>query len=207
MDVSPFVRGIALGLAVAAPVGPMSLLCMRRSLAGGFPAGFLSGLGVATADAIYGAVAAFGLVAVTGLLVGQEAPLRLVGAAVLLYLGVTTLRARPATTSSDAGASGLAGMYASTLGLTLANPTTILSFAALFAGVGLGDSDGDASAASAMVVGVFVGSALWWLVLTGAIGLVRRRLTQRMLRLVNVVAGAALIGFGLLALVGVLAPT
>ena len=207
MDVSPFVRGLALGLTVAAPVGPMSLLCMRRSLTGGFPAGFLSGLGVATADAIYGAVAAFGLVAVTGLLMGQEAPLRLVGAAVLFYLGVTTLRARPAATSSDAGASGLAGMYASTLGLTLANPTTILSFAALFAGVGLGGSDGDTTAASAMVLGVFVGSALWWLVVAGAIGLVRRRLTPRVLRLVNVVAGAALIGFGLLALVGALAPT
>ena len=96
MDVSPFVRGLALGLAVAAPVGPMSLLCMRRTLAGGFPAGFLSGLGVATADAIYGAVAAFGLVAVTGLLVGLGPWPRLVGAAVLLYLGVSTLRARPA---------------------------------------------------------------------------------------------------------------
>ena len=206
MDVSPFLRGLVLGVAVAAPVGPMSLLCMRRALAGGFPAGFLSGLGVATADAIYGAIAAFGLVAVTSVLVGYAVWLRLVGAAVLLYLGLTTLRARPATTTADAGASGLVGTYASTLGLTLANPSTILSFAALFAGLGLGENEGGPSAASAMVLGVFLGSALWWLVLTGGIGLVRDRLSARGMYLVNVAAGLALVGFGLLALMSTPAP-
>jgi len=199
MDLSPFVRGLALGLAVAAPVGPMSLLCMRRTVARGFPAGFLSGLGVAAADAIYGAVAAFGLVAVTGLLVGHGPWLRLVGAAVLLHLGVSALRARPDVAATEAGAFGLAGMFASTLALTLANPSTILSFAALFAGLGLGADEGNASAATAMVVGVFLGSALWWLVVTGSIWLVRRRVTPTLVRGVNVVAGLALVGFALVA--------
>ncbi len=154
----------------------------------------------ATADAIYGAVAAFGLVAVTSFLVGQGPWLRLAGAAVLLYLGVATVRARPAATTRDAGGSGLAAMYAWTLGLTLANPSTILSFAALFAGPGLGGTERDTTAASAKVLGVFLGSALWWLVLTVGIGLVRRRLTPRLLRLVNVAAGLVLLAFGTLAL-------
>ena len=152
MDVSPLIRGLALGIAVAAPVGPMSLLCMRRTLAGGFAAGSVSGLGVATADAIYGAIAAFGLVAVASILVDQAAWLRLVGAAVLLHLGVTAPRARPATAATDANARGLVSMYVSTLGLTLANPTTILSFGALFAGLGLGGDAGESSAAPAMAL-------------------------------------------------------
>ena len=206
MDVSPFLRGLALGLAVAAPVGPMSLLCMRRTLSAGFSAGLLSGLGVATADAIYSAIAAFGLVAVTGVLVGQGWWLRFLGAAILLYLGVTTCRARPATTSAATHAPSLAGMYTSTLALTLANPTTILSFAALFAGLGLGGHERASSAATAMVLGVFTGSALWWLILACGIGILRRRLTPRRVRLVNVAAGLALVGFGLLALMSLLAP-
>jgi threonine/homoserine/homoserine lactone efflux protein len=200
MDISSFARGLALGVAVAAPVGPMSLLCMRRTLAGGFRPGLLSGLGVATADALYGAGAAFGLVAITGLLVGQLPWLRLVGGAVLIWMGATTLRTRPvAAPAADADAAS-AGMYVSTLALTLTNPTTILSFAALFAGLGLGGSEDDPTAAPAMVLGVFLGSALWWLILTGGIAIARRRLATRLLRSVNALSGLALLGFGLAAL-------
>src|SRR4051794_20052783 len=165
MDFAPFALGFALGFAVAAPVGPMSLLCIRRTLAGGFAPGLLSGLGVATADALYGAVAAFGLAAITSILVGHQVALRLAGAAVLVYLGVDTLRARPARAPA-VGGTRLAGMYVSTLALTLTNPTTILSFAALFASLGFG-YDRDPSTAPALVLGVFLGSALWWLLLTG----------------------------------------
>ena len=204
MDITSFARGLALGFAVAAPVGPMSLLCMRRTLVGGFSAGVLSGLGVATADALYGAVAAFGLVAITGLLVDQQLWLRLSGGAVLVYLGLRTLRAGPADTPATAESTGLAGMYVSTLALTLANPATILSFGALFAGLGLGGDDHDATTAPALVLGVFLGSALWWLVLTGGIAIARRRLTSRLLRSINRLSGLALLGFGLMALVSLL---
>ena len=198
MDLSPFLRGLALGVAVAAPVGPMSLLCMRRTLTGGFSAGFLSGLGVATADGIYAAVAAFGLVAVSDLLVGQQPWLRLLGGMALIYLGVRTLRGRPAERAAAAGASDVAGMYVSTLGLTLMNPATILSFAALFAGAGTTERGG--RAAPAMLLGVFLGSAVWWLVLAGALARFRRRLSGRLLRAVNWIAGLLLVLFGLLAL-------
>ena len=204
MDIASFARGLALGFAVAAPVGPMSLLCMRRTLVGGFSAGVFSGLGVATADALYGAVAALGLVATTGFLVGQQPWLRLSGGAVLVYLGLRTLRASPADRPATAEGAGLAGMYLSTLALTLANPTTILSFGALFAGLGLGADDRDTTTAPAMVLGVFLGSALWWLILTGGIAIARRRLTSRLLRSVNRLSGLALLGFGLMALASLL---
>lgn len=216
MDPAPLLRGLALGVAIAAPVGPMSLLCMRRTLTAGFTAGLLSGLGVATADAVYGAVAAFGLVAITDFLLGHQPWLRLIGGGALVYLGVRMLRTRrvsgdntirgdntaerPATT----GAAGLAGMYASMLTLTLTNPTTILSFGALFVGLGVGADERDSAAAPAIVLGVFLGSALWWLVLSGAIALVRRRLPGRLLRVVNTVSGLAIVCFGVVTLASVL---
>src|SRR5215207_8799315 len=120
--VGPFVRGLALGLAVAAPVGPMSLLCMRQTLARGFLAGMASGLGVATADGVYGAVAAFGLVAITDVLIGQQPWLRMIGGAAMIYLGIGAMRTRPAEAAVVVGGSGLARPYAATFALTMMNP-------------------------------------------------------------------------------------
>jgi threonine/homoserine/homoserine lactone efflux protein len=136
--------------------------------------------------------------------VGQQSWLRLVGGAALVYLDLRTLRARPADRPASAGGTGLAGMYISTLGLTLTNPVTILSFAALFAGLGLGGDERDSTTAPAMVLAVFLGSALWWLILTGGIAIARRRLTSRLLRSVNGLCGLALLGFGLMALTSLL---
>lgn len=204
VDLTAFARGLALGLAVAAPVGPMSLLCMRRTVTAGFRTGLVSGLGIATADAFYGALAAFGLVAVTGFITGHQQGLRLIGGAALLYLGLKTFRSQPATAPARGGAADLATSYVSTLGLTLTNPATILSFAALFAGLGLGADRSAWTTASAMVLGVYVGSALWWVVLTGAVSLARRRLTGQLLRFSNRLSGLALVAFGVVALVSLL---
>lgn len=201
MDLGGFVRGLLIGVAVAAPVGPMSVLCMRRTLAGGFFAGLLTGLGIATADGLYGSVAAFGITLVSDLLVGEQRWLRLIGGVFLLYLGLQTLRARPAAASAAPERGGLAGAYASTVALTLTNPTTILSFAAIFAGLGVGMGGGGATAAALVVLGVFLGSALWWLGLSGGISLVRARLSPRALRGANVASGLILSIFGVLALV------
>src|SRR5215213_1335439 len=140
---SLFLEGVAIGFAVAAPVGPIGVLCIRRTLAEGRASGFVSGLGAATADAAYGSVAALGLTFVTGLLVGAAAWLRLGGGVFLVFLGVKTFLSRPAERPVAAGRGGLPGAYASTLALTLANPSTILSFAAIFTGLAAG-SMGDA---------------------------------------------------------------
>jgi len=198
-----FLRGLLIGFSIAAPVGPIGLLCIRRTLADGRTVGFVSGLGAATADAFYGAVAGFGLTVVSGALVQGQTPLRLVGGAFLCYLGVRTFLARPGQAAALGGRRGLLGAYASTLGLTLTNPSTILSFIAIFAGLGLGSGGSSYTSAGLLVAGVFIGSALWWLILSTTAGAVRGRLTPVSLRWVNRLSAVILAGFGVAALVSV----
>jgi threonine/homoserine/homoserine lactone efflux protein len=203
MSVGLFFKGVVIGFAIAAPVGPIGVLCIRRTLAEGRVSGLVSGLGAATADALYGAVAALGLTFVTEFLVGGQAWLRLVGGAFLLFLGVRTFLARPAERAAPAARSGLPGAYASTFFLTLTNPTTILSFAAIFAGLGVaGAASGDVLSAMLLVLGVFLGSAAWWFVLSGATSLFRTRLSVRGLRWVNRISGTVIAAFGVLAVSG-----
>ena len=192
-------RGFVLGFTIAAAVGPISLLVIRRTLAEGRAVGLASGLGVATADATYGGIAAFGLTAVTDMLVGGGRVLGLVGGVFLLWLAWRTANAEPgtaATTTERRG--GLPGAYLSILGLTMTNPMTILSFGALFAGLGV---TGDSLAESAMItLGVFLGSAAWWVVLTTAIGAMRSRVTPRWLRGINIVSGIVIGVFAIIAI-------
>ena len=193
-------RGILIGFSIAAPVGPIGVLCIRRTLADGRAAGLATGLGAASADAIYGMIAAFGLTWVTGLLVGGQTWIRLVGGAFLIYLGARTFLARPGERAAPATGVGLAGAYASTFFLTLTNPMTILSFVAVFAALGLGTSRGDAASAAALVIGVFLGSAVWWLTLSGLVAVFRARFDARALVWVNRASGAIIAAFGVLAL-------
>jgi threonine/homoserine/homoserine lactone efflux protein len=205
MDPTLLFRGFVLGFTIAAAVGPISLLCIRRTLAEGRIVGLVSGLGVATADATYGAIAAFGLTAVTDLLVGGGRLLGLIGGAFLLWLAWRTFRAVPVEAAANGPANGparrggLPGAYLSTLGLTLTNPMTILSFAALFAGLGV--TGGDAAGAALLTLGVFLGSAAWWVVLVGAVGAFRSRITTAGLRRVNRASGLLIGAFGVVALV------
>ncbi|HUP92188.1 MAG TPA: LysE family transporter [Solimonas sp.] len=189
-------KGLAIGLSIAAPVGPIGLLTIRRTLAQGWRCGFATGLGAAVADAAYGAVAAFGLTAVASLLAAQQFWLRLVGGVFLLWLGLRTFRAAPASDAAPAGVGGgVAAAFASALFLTLTNPMTIMSFIAVFAGLGLGAAAHPADAALT-VLGVFAGSALWWLVLSSAVVALRERVTPARMRWVNRLSGALLLGFG-----------
>ncbi len=201
MDLTFLFRGFIIGFAIAAPVGPIGLLCIQRTLNQGRLIGLVSGLGAATADAFYGAVAAFGLTLIATFLVEQQFWLALVGGLFLTYLGVRTLLAAPATEAAHAEASGVAGAYSSTFVLTLTNPLTILSFAAILAGAGLATDGGDALSATVMVTGVFLGSAAWWLLLSFGVSLLRGFVTPRVMRWVNYGAGAVLVAFGVLALV------
>ncbi len=201
MNATFFLRGLVIGFSIAAPVGPIGVLCIRRTLAGGRLHGLASGLGAATADASYGAVAGFGLTAVSGLLVEQQGWLRLIGGLFLCALGIRTILARPASEAASASRNGLLGAYLSTFALTLTNPLTILSFVAIFAGLGIAETGADYGAALTLVAGVFVGSAAWWLLLSGGVSLLRERFTPRRMRWVNRLSGAVLIAFGLAALV------
>ena len=204
MAASVFAVGLLLGLSIAAPVGPLGLLCINRTLIGGWAQGLATGVGIATGDAAYGAIAAFGFSAVTSVMVAYALPLRLVGGAFLVWLGIQAWRAAGTPRQArEAGASGqgLARAYGLAIGLTLTNPLTILSFIAAFGALGLaGQHDGVAW----MVVGVFAGSALWWLCLCSAIALARRALTPGMMRWIDRLSALILIAFGAAAASGLL---
>lgn len=200
-------RGLVLGFAIAAPVGPIGVLCIRQTLTYGWLAGLVSGLGAATADAIYGSIAGFGLTAIATLLVHQQTPLQLIGGSFLCYLGIRTLHqsrtvsSTPYASSSSRSPSSfssprsLATHYATTLLLTLTNPATILSFTAIFASLGIAALP-TLHLAVVLIIGVFCGSALWWLLLSGGTALLRSQLTTAHLVWVNRLSGLMIAGFG-----------
>src|SRR6266516_6335969 len=172
MDLSFFVRGLLIGFSIAATVGTMYVLCIQRTLYKGQICGLVSGLGIATADAVYGSIAASGLTLLTNFLVSQQVWIRLVGGLFLIYLGFKTVFTKPAVRAAavKTTANSYFGAYTSTFVLTLTNPLTILSFAAVFAGLGLGGGTTDYAGAAWLVLGVFLGSALWWLLLSAGVG-------------------------------------
>ena len=203
MGTSFFVRGLLIGLSIAAAVGPMSILCIQRTLHKGQRYGLISGLGIATADALYGCIAAFGLTLVSNFLINQQFWIRLLGGLFLVYLGVRTLLSKPAERAATANASSFMSAYISTLLLTLTNPTTILSFVAIFAGIGVGGASKSYLSAAIVVLGVFTGSVLWWCILTSIISFLRGRFTPVWLLWINRVSGGVIALFGLVALVSV----
>ncbi len=203
MDNGVLIRGVVVGASIAAPVGPIGVLCIRRTLAGGRAAGFASGLGAARADAAYGAIAAGGLISVAAFLIGHQIWLRLVGGAFLCLLGYRIFTQKPTDRAVGDLELRVLGAYTSTLVLTITNPMTILSFAAVFAGLGLGNAQGGYAAAGVLVVGVFLGSALWWAVLSNLTSILRSRLDVKGFRWVNRISGGIICAYGLTAVASV----
>lgn len=199
-----FLKGILVGGAIAVPVGPIGVLCLHRALAGRATLGLASGLGAAMADAIYGAVAAFGLTSVSDILIHHQDWFRLFGGFLLLWLGFATWR-RPAATESERNGETLSvsRSFFSAMVLTLSNPITVFAFAVAFGGLGLiGAAETRGWVAPSIVVlGVFSGAAAWWVAIT-VVGhrIGRRTLGPVTLRRINQVSGVLLIGFGLVAL-------
>jgi threonine/homoserine/homoserine lactone efflux protein len=204
MDALLLARAIVLGFTVAAAVGPISLLTIRRTLEHGRRYGLASGLGVALADGTYAAIAAFGLTAVTSILVGARAILGIVGGVVIVYLGLRTMTSRPTEAAAVTERPGMPAATASIYGLTMTNPMTILSFAALFGALGL--TRQGIGEAAVLTIGVFLGSSLWWLLLVTAVGWLRSRVTVTALTWVNRLSGFVLLVFGTAAIVFALAP-
>jgi len=199
MENMVFIKGVILGFSIAAPVGPIGVLCIRRTLSNGLLNGFISGLGTATADALYGCIAAFGLTVVSTFLINSQIYLHLIGGLFLLYLGYKTFQSVPAEIAAKANGKGLFGSYTSAFFLTLTNPLTIMSFAAVFAGLGIGTAGGE-FASALLVLGVFIGSMLWWLFLSGTVNLLRTRFDKKRLHWVNQISGVVITAFGILSL-------
>jgi threonine/homoserine/homoserine lactone efflux protein len=190
-------QGIIIGFSIAAPVGPIGILCIQRTLTKGRAHGLISGLGAASADAIYGSIAGFGLTLVSEVLIAQQSWLQLIGGAFLCYLGLRTLLSKPGGETKRFLGGSLFGNYASTFLLTIINPMTIISFAAVFIGLGIGNSAGNFGYAGLFVAGIFAGSTFWWVLLTSIVEFFRTKFDTRMLKAVNLVSGFIILGFGL----------
>jgi len=200
-------KGIAVGLSISAPVGPMGLLCIRRTLAWGRACGIVTGLGVATADLFYSSVAAFGLATISGVLIAQGGWLRMAGGIVLCGLGLRIFFGRPPAHGSEPeqtaaqAVSRYSAAYLSALALALSNPIGIVFFMSFFSGMGLADTGGNMANSALLVMGVFSGSLLWWLLLSSGVAYIGGRLSQRVLVRVSQLSGILILGFAVLMLV------
>jgi len=203
LDIYFFFKGLLIGFSIAAPVGPIGVLCIRRTLTNGRMSGLVSGLGAATADGFYGAVAAFGLTLISNVLVDQQLWFRIIGGSFLLYLGIRTFLSKPSEKSASDKKGNLFVDYISTFFLTIMNPITILSFVAVFAGLGLSDSSGNYISALLMVSGVILGSLGWWLILSSVINLFRSKFNPASLKIVNWISGGIMMVFAVVAFISI----
>lgn len=199
MEYSLFLKGLIIGFSLAVPIGPVGILCIRKTLMEGHFSGLVVGAGAATADAIYGCIAAFGLTVVSDILISEELWLRLIGGGFLLFLGVKTFLTHPEEQSTSANGKGLLASYASTFLLTLTNPLTIFAFVGIFAALGLG-SGLSYFTAWTLVLGVFTGSCCWFLFLSYSVTLFRKKFNSVGIRWLNKISGALIIIFGVIAI-------
>jgi threonine/homoserine/homoserine lactone efflux protein len=199
-----FLKGFIIGLLINAPIGPIGILCIRRSFTEGRVLGFVSGLGVATVDALCGLVAGFGLTFISNFLIRQQLWIRLFGGLLLLCLGIKIFRARSLKEAALPQASGLLSTYVSMFFVTLTNPVTFLSIAAIFAGLGVPGKYGNYTPIIALVFGLFIGSTLWWLLVSHSIHLFRQKLTHLELKWISGISGVFILGFGLVILLSLL---
>ncbi|HVY53401.1 MAG TPA: LysE family transporter [Gammaproteobacteria bacterium] len=198
-----FLKGLIIGFAIAAPVGPIGVLCIQRSLRDGFKVGLMTGMGAAVADGVYGLIPGLGLTAISSLLVSQQFWIRLFGGLFLIYLGIKMI----SQTSNKKNIyrrnsnKSIWNAFSTTFFLTLTNPVTILSFAAIFASIGLDNSSANYYSATILVAGITLGSAIWWLILSGSISFgLYRRVNNKILKIVNWASAIVMLAFGVYAL-------
>jgi len=196
-----FIKALIIGFAIAAPVGPIGVLCIQRTLHHGFKIGFMTGMGAALADGTYGLIAGFGLTAISSLLIMHQFWIRLIGGLFLLYLGIKLFMTVPQQRSASKPDRSSWHAFSTTYLLTVTNPATILSFVAIFAGLGLGTSNTDYSQAIVLVSGIILGSAIWWFSLSGGVAFIlHHRLSPAVMRSINRLSGMIIIIFGIYAL-------
>jgi threonine/homoserine/homoserine lactone efflux protein len=197
MNIIFFFKGVVIGFSMAVPVGPIGIVCIRRTLMKGRLSGLVSGLGVATADAVFGCIAGLGLTFISDFLISQQVWLRLIGGLFLCILGLKILLAKLVEREVSSEGKGLLGAYTSMFFLTLTYPMTILIFLGIFAGLGVGDTKDSYISIAALVLGVFTGSLLWWVILGSAINKFRDKFGAQGLQWINRISGIFIIGFGL----------
>lgn len=206
MIVDFFLKGLVIGFSIAIAIGPIGILCIQRTISRGFKMGILTGLGAATADGFYGIVAGTGIAAVSSFLISYQPFVCGIGSLFLFWLAFNTFRTVPVVVGAQQEENGTnIGSFISSFLLTLSNPMTILMFTAIFAGLGLMGSVNGYQAASSLVLGVFLGSVVWWLILAGVVSRIRERLSDTMIKRINQISGVLLFIFASYALVKALA--
>jgi threonine/homoserine/homoserine lactone efflux protein len=198
-----FLKGLIIGFAMAVPIGPLGIMCIRKTLAEGHSRGMIIGLGAATADSFYGSIAAFGLTFVSDVIASQHFRLRLVGGGLLLFLGIRTFRAKRKNPKIPVENKGLVRSYVTSFLLALTNPVTLFAFIAVFAAFGMGQKL-DVISACILVLGVFIGSCLWFLTLGYAVTRFRKNLDADGLIWVNRISGVLIMLSGVVALVSLI---
>lgn len=194
-----FLKSFILGLSVSAPVGPIGLLCIQRTLSRGKTAGFMTGFGAVSANIIYASIAAFGFSIVSAFLMEQELYLKIFGSVFLFYLGIKTFTKKPADTAAKLEGETLAAMYLSTFLLMITNPVTIFNFVAMFSGLGFDEDSSTAVSTFSLIGGVFFGASSWWLCLSFFVSIFKKQITPHLL-IVNRASGALIILLGLLSI-------
>ena len=197
-------KGAVIGFSLSAPIGPVGIMCIRRTLTHGHLRGFVSGLGAATADSVYAIVAAFGITLISNFIVQHEYSIRLIGGILLVLLGIRTLLVHPVEKDPQNGLNGHASAYVTMFLLTVTNPMTLFAFAVVFAGIGVGSAVGDTLTASFLVCGVFSGSAFWFLLVTTVVHIYKDKFKTRGLTVVNIIAGSFILLCGVVILVSIL---
>lgn len=197
-------KGIIVGFVIAATLGPIGILCIRKTFQYGRWSGLFSGLGAAFADVVFGIVAAFGLTAVSDVLLSGQMWFRLIGGIFLIYLGIKTYLSKPVISSQTVTHKTLLNDFTTTFFLTMINPTTIISFVAIFAGLGLAETHGNYIDATWLVLGIFIGSIIWWIILAEGVTFFRQKISQKVMVWINRCAGIIIVLFGVLALVSIM---
>ncbi|MGG3470058.1 LysE family translocator [Neobacillus pocheonensis] len=195
MQIFLFLKGILIGFSIAAPVGPIGVLVIKRTLSQGRIYGIVSGVGAASADAVYGLIAGLGLTFITNFFIGQQFWFHLVGGAFLCYLGIKIAISEASENPARVQGQHLFGAYSSVFLLTLTNPITILSFVGIFSGIGL--TQASEGSVVTLVLGVFIGSGIWWLLLCFVVGLFREVLKKPILIWINRLSGLIIFLFGI----------
>jgi threonine/homoserine/homoserine lactone efflux protein len=193
-----FMRGLIIGFLIAAPVGPVGILCVNRTLSGGRMAGFVSGLGAVTGDGFYAAVAAYGVRFITSFLSANSVWFSLAGGIFLAAIGIKVALSKPVISGGQGKKSNLAEYYISAVMVTLTNPVTVVIFGAIFAALGLGSPGTGLLDATAIVAGIVAGAMICWFILSASVNALRTRFKDSVLLLFNRLAGAALMGFSLM---------
>jgi threonine/homoserine/homoserine lactone efflux protein len=194
---NPYIQGIIIGLTLAVPIGPISLLCIRRAITGGRLHGIVSGIGVATSDSLYAIVAVLGLTVISGIILAHEVFFRAVAGIVLIAVGFKVFLSVPSEPGENEGQVSYPKDYLSMLAITLANPLTILFFIIVLPGFGVVPGGTSLSTSAEFVLGIFSGSVTWWIILCGSVGTVRSRLTPRHLQVINHISGILIVVFGI----------